>query len=375
MRRLRVLQVIPDLSMGGAERMAVHLVRHLDPNRFETGIVSFYDPVGTDLDDVLAREQRRVWYLGKQRGFDRRLFGAIHRVFRNFRPDIVHTHTITLRYTLPSAVLCRTRARLHTIHNTADREAGRWGWIRKIAFRLGFVPVAIADEVQRGVSELYGIHDCPNIPNGIPLETYTTPRVKRDAWRAEEGFEQSDLLFVTIGRPDPQKNHSLAIQALERVRVNHQDAFLLIVGRRASAETQRELDKLARACGVADRVRFLGSRTDIPEILSAADVFMLSSDYEGNPLTVMEAMAAGRPVVSTAVGGVPELVQEGVTGFLAPAGDAQRLAGAMSKLSDAALRRSMGEAGARRAVERFGVSKMADSYGALYEKLAGVSRS
>ena len=375
MSRLRVLQVLPDLSMGGAERLAVHLVRHLDPERFETGIVSFYEPAGTDLDDVLARERRHVWYLGKKRGFDPRLFVALHRVFREFRPDVVHTHTTTLRYTLPSAVFHRIRARVHTIHNMAEKEAGHWGWIRKLAFRLGFVPVAIANEVQRGVGRLYGIGDCPNIPNGIPLEAYTTPRVARDAWRTQEGFDPDALLFVTVGRPDPQKNHALAIEALERVCADYAGAFLLIVGSRGSPEIQQRLERLARDHNVVDRVRFLGSRTDIPEILSAADVFMLSSDYEGNPLTVMEAMAAGRPVVSTAVGGVPELVEEGVTGFLTPAGDAQRLAQRMLQLGDASLRHSMGEAGARRAVERFGVEQMADSYGTLYEELTGVSRS
>ncbi len=371
MTRLRVLQVIPDLSMGGAERMAVHLVRHLDAERFETGLASFYEPGGTDLDEILARENRRVWYLGKKLGFDGRLFRAIHRVFLEFRPDIVHTHTITLRYTLPSAVLHRTTARVHTIHNTADQEAGRWIWVRKLAFRFGFVPVAIADEVQRGVHELYGIDHCPNIPNGIPLEIYANPAGAADSWREKEGFTRNDLLFVTIGRPDPQKNHPLAIRALQHVHALHPNAYLLIVGKRATHAVQRELDELAEARGVAGRVRYLGPRTDIPEILSATDVFMLSSDWEGNPLTVMEAMAAGKPVVSTAVGGVPELVEEGVTGFLTSAGNEQGLAEAMSKLGDASLRETMGRAGSRRAGERFGVQKMADSYARLYERLTG----
>lgn len=369
-RRRRVLQCIPDLSLGGAERMAVHLVRHLDPERFEVGLVSFYDPQGTDLDRTLAEGDHKVWYLGKKRGFDARMIPAIRRVVSEFRPDVIHTHTITLRYVLPVAKLLRVPARVHTIHNVASVEAGKWVWVRKLAFRSGFVPVAIADEVKRGVAELYGIDDAPNIPNGIPVVEYGEPNVPRDAWREKEGFAADDLLFVTIARLDPSKRQELAIQSVDAI-ASHPKARLLIVGE-GHDDWLAGLKATVERLGAADKIRFLGRRMDIPDVLGACDLFTLSSDYEGNPLTVMEAMAAGLPVAATAVGGVPQLVEEGVTGLLCPPDDLAALSRAYETLAgDAALRARMGKAAQEQALARFDVSAMASAYAGLYSDLLG----
>jgi glycosyltransferase involved in cell wall biosynthesis len=127
--------------------------------------------------------------------------------------------------------------------------------------------------------------------------------------------------------------------------------------------------------GLQERVHLLGQRSDVPETLNAADVFVLGSDYEGNPLAVLEAMAAGKPVVSTAVGGVPELV-EGGCGLLVPPRDARALSKAMRyMLESPEARKSMGEASARRAVERFDLQVMTEAYEALYKELIANDRS
>jgi glycosyltransferase involved in cell wall biosynthesis len=130
-----------------------------------------------------------------------------------------------------------------------------------------------------------------------------------------------------------------------------------------------ELERQIGAAGLQGRVHLLGKRADVPEILNAADVFVLSSDYEGNPLSVMEAMAAGKPMISTAVGGVPELVEDGC-GLLVPPRDAQALSKAMSHmLENPSARKSMGEKSARRAVERFDLRAMTEAYEDLYRWL------
>jgi glycosyltransferase involved in cell wall biosynthesis len=368
--RCRVLQFVPDLSLGGAERMAVHLVRHLDPERFETALVSLFDPVGGDLDDLLKQEDRRVWYLGKRLGFDLRMFGAIRRVLREFDPHVVHTHTITLRYVFPPAWMHGVPARFHTIHSTAEKEAGSWVWLRRLAFRCGVEPVAIADEVARGVRKLYGIDGAPNIPNGIPVDEYAEPRIARDTWRASEGLSPDDFVFVSVGRLAQGKNQALAIRALSRMS-RCPGAVLLFAGE-GPDDTRDALTGIAHACGVGDRVRFLGRRTDIPDLLGASDAFVLSSDFEGNPLTVLEAMAAGLPVASTAVGGIPELVEHGAGGLLTPAGDAEALAGSLDALAgDDDSRSRMGAAARDTARARFDVSAMASGYARLYLERLG----
>jgi len=121
---------------------------------------------------------------------------------------------------------------------------------------------------------------------------------------------------------------------------------------------------------LSGQVHFLGLRTDIPEVLGAMDVFVLSSDYEGNPLSVMEAMAAGLPIVSTAAGGVPDLFESGKEGFLVQPGDVQGLSNSMaSLLGNPEARESMGTAAARRARENFDVSTMVQAYEEVYEEL------
>jgi glycosyltransferase involved in cell wall biosynthesis len=125
-----------------------------------------------------------------------------------------------------------------------------------------------------------------------------------------------------------------------------------------------------------NRVHFLGLRTDIPDVLGAADIFVLSSDYEGNPLSVIEAMAAGLPIVSTAVGGVPELLQNGKEGFIVHPGHVNGLSEAMmTLLNDSNLRRAMGEAAAVRAKAKFDVSAMVRAYEELYEEVSAPYRT
>jgi glycosyltransferase involved in cell wall biosynthesis len=125
-----------------------------------------------------------------------------------------------------------------------------------------------------------------------------------------------------------------------------------------------------------NRVHFLGLRTDIPDVLGAADIFVLSSDHEGKPLSVIEAMAAGLPIVSTAVGGVPELLQNGKEGFIVQPGHANGLSEAMmTLLNDSNLRRAMGEAAAVRAKAKFDVSAMVRAYEELYEEVSAPYRT
>ena len=142
---------------------------------------------------------------------------------------------------------------------------------------------------------------------------------------------------------------------------------LVLVGEGPNARAiETEIERLQ----LQPHVRLLGLRHDVPKMLAAADLFLLTSISEGIPLTVIEAMAAGLPVVSTNVGGVPEIVVEGQTGLLAPSGDAAGLAAAVSRLAgDAALRKQMGEAGRQRAAEVFSADKMHAAYDRLYAEM------
>jgi glycosyltransferase involved in cell wall biosynthesis len=363
---IRVLQILPDLDAGGAQRMAANLALTLDRSKFEVLVACLYGPSGTDLEGELARGGIPVRHLGKRPGLDRRLFGEVSRLLRAFRPEAVHTHQYVLRYVLPALVRHRTPVRLHTIHNVAEKEVDRAGRIvHHAAFRLGVIPVAIAQEVADSLRRVYGVEGAPLIPNGIPVERYACPAVMRDEWRAREGFGPDAVLFVCVGRLSRQKNPALLLDAFALGPASNPRSRLLFVG---DGELRGEMEARASSLGLRERVRFLGVRTDVPEILGAADIFVLPSDWEGNPLSVMEAMAAGKPAVCTAVGGVPELVEDGVTGLLVQPGDEGALAAALIDLAtDDRARTEIARVAARRAAEHFGIETMARSYERLYE--------
>lgn len=364
---MKVLHILPGLGSGGAERMAVNLMRTLDREQFEVGAISLFDPLGTELDGLLARDGIPVSYLGKRRGFDPRLFERVARALERFRPQVVHTHSYVLRYALPCMLYRRIPAMIHTVHNLAEREVDWSGrLIHRVAFRRGVLPVAIAQEVADSVCRFYGIDGFPLIPNGIPVGAFRRPPIEREEWRRKEGFARTDVLFACVAGLRPQKNPALLLKSFARSPASDPRAHLLMVGR---GKLRPELEGQIDALGLQEQVHVLGMRFDIPEILNAADVFVLSSDYEGNPLSVMEAMAAGKPVVCTAVGGVPELVENGVCGMLVPQRDAEALARAMRyMLANPNARASMGSASAGRAIERFDSAVMTAAYENLYRK-------
>ena len=366
--RIRLLQLTPALQVGGAERMLVDLVRHLDRSRFEIGIVSMSAPHHTPIEKELVELGVPVHFLNKHLGPDVRMLRRIDRIVQEFRPHVVHTHRFVLRYVVPLILAHKMPRVLHTLHTLVEQEtACRPRWMARLAFRRGVVPVAICEDVAAGVRRLHG-EDCPIIPNGIPVDAFSNAAASRATTRRKLGLAEGALVVVSVGRLSPEKNHAMLLNAFSRVAGDVPTLDLLIVG---EGPLEERLAALANRLGVAERVRFLGNRTDIPEILAASDIFVLASNWEGNPLTVMEAMSAGLPVICTAVGGVPELVTHGVTGCLVPSGDINALAGVMAELAGDPTRRvTLGAAAAREAPQRFNVSRMAAAYAALYEQLA-----
>ncbi len=369
---IRVLHVLPRIGPGGAETMAVRLMLGLDRGRFEAAAVSLFDPSGTAQEAALAGGGVPVWYLGKRRGPDPRVLARLARVVSRFRPHVVHTHRHVLYYVLPSLLLRRVPAVVHTVHTLPEREVGAAGRLaHRLAFRRGAVPVAIAGEISEGLRRVYGTRGGPLIPNGIPVEVFSRPAAGRVSWRRREGFSPDDVLFVCVARLSPVKRHDILLEAFSRCASASPRAFLLLAG---EGELRQDILRGAQRLGLRERVRLLGVRSDVPDMLAASDAFVLASAWEGNPLSVMEAMAAGLPAVCTAVGGVPELVEDEVSGLLVPPGDAGALAGAMGRLlEDRALRERMGREAAAAAAARFGLGTMIRSYEDLYRSLLGSS--
>jgi glycosyltransferase involved in cell wall biosynthesis len=359
---LRVLQVIPSFGLGGAEQMAGHLMMGL-ADSLEVSGASLSAATDSVIEQKLRKRNIRLWHLGKRPGFDPRMYTRLDRVLAEVRPDVVHTHMSVLRYVLPAVLLRRIPAVVHTLHSLAEHETDAFGrLLNRLAFRRSVMAVSISQQVAVSFRRLYGMPSAALVPNGIPVDDYCNRRYDRERWRDREGFDRDALLFTSVGRLEKEKNPLLTVAAF--AHLNHPQAHLVLLG---SGSLRDPLSEYVRNHGLQDRVHLLGRRNEVAQCLAASDVFVLGSNWEGNPLAVMEAMAAGLPVVSTAVGGVPELVESGRSGILVPQADEAALTAAMARLSAYPdERRAMGYYAQTRAVASFGLEHMARGYVQVY---------
>jgi glycosyltransferase involved in cell wall biosynthesis len=202
--------------------------------------------------------------------------------------------------------------------------------------------------------------------NGIDVAAYSQGESPQAA-RSFLGIPAEKKTVGVVARLDPVKNHPLLFRSLREVIQFFPETELLIVG---DGPNRAELELLANRLGLDSHIRFLGARRDVPHIIRAMDIFVLPSLSEGMSITLLEAMGAGLPVVATRVGGNPEVVVDGETGFLVPSDDERRMAARLKTLlGDSRLRQKMGAAGKLRAESVFSMEKTVSEYHRLYEKV------
>ncbi len=356
------MEIVPTLEVGGAQRMAALLSEALVARGHTLDVVALGARTGSWIEDGLttlaARESRlHLHFLGKGAGLDLSIPPRLGRLLRRLSPEVVHTHLHTVKYSFPASRIVGARC-YHTLHNLAEHEIEAAGQrFHQMAFRAGVRPVAIGDAVAESIRRVYHLAPVACIPNGIPVSAYRAPPGTRAAVRAELGIPADTLVFFSAGRLNAQKNHDLLVDAMRALPRDGVDRLALVAG---EGELRGALEERAEGLPVG----FLGVRPDVCRLMAAADVFVLPSRWEGNPLVVMEAMAAGLPVLATDVGCVAELVTPG-TGRLVRDGDVAGLAREMAAITreDA---RQMGRAAAAVADERFDVARMADAYDRLF---------
>jgi glycosyltransferase involved in cell wall biosynthesis len=280
------------------------------------------------------------------------------------RADVIHCHSAKAGFLgrLAAATRGRRRACVFTPHGWSwwaaeGAEAKLYLSLERLAARWCRTIVALsAAERDAGLDVRVGNRGQYRvIPNGVPLDRFALAR------RPVRGR------ILMVGRLAPPKRPDLAIRAFASVREHLPEVELHVVG---DGSLRAEAEALAAELGLAGSVRFLGTREDVPELLAGAECALLASDYEGCPLAVVEAMAASVAVVATEVGGVGELVRPGVTGAVAPKGDAERLAQALlDVLGDPERAAALGAEGRRFAEQELALERMIGRLVGLYEEL------
>jgi glycosyltransferase involved in cell wall biosynthesis len=367
--RPTICQVLHGLWVGGAELLAARFARRLgDRYRF---IFACLDELGA-LGEELRREGFPVHVLGRRPGADFACMLRLAGLLRRERVELLHAHQYTpFFYALAARLLWRRAPVLFMEHGRHQPDYPRRK--RLLANRLLLERrdrvVAVGQAVRQALIQNEGIpaERIAVIYNGIDLAPSGNGVPDRQAVRREMEVSASDLVILQVARLDYLKDHATAVRTLEHVVRVRPDARLVLVGEGPELAKTRQL-VLDR--GLQSQVRFLGLRKDVARLLAASDLFLLTSVSEGIPLTVIEAMAAGLPVVATRVGGLSEVVEDGRTGLLCPAGDAAALAEALVKIAgQPALYRQLAEAGRDRALTVFSESRMHAGYQELYQEM------
>jgi len=354
---LTIVHTVSSLRFGGMEQFVVRLATVQRRRGHKLAVLALR---GGPLEEAARQAGISVWTLSNPNRMIRFLSG-VGRIARA-RPDIIHVHNPTsLHYACGAKVLCGAKLVL-TDHGQCagvERMPGKWE-----AGRVDML-VSVSGDVGARHKTMFGASGRHTvILNGFE---FSPPQKDREEVRRELDLPPGPTGIV-VARVEPVKDHETLLRAFSLLRQQGCAANLLVVGDGAD---RNRLEALMPELGLGpDRIRFLGFRTDVPDLLGAADFFVLSSLQEGLPLAVLEAMGQQLPVVATSVGGVPELVSHREHGMLCPTRRPDALAEAMKELiQDPPLRRRLGEAGAQRVRADFSFERMAGRYEDLYRSL------
>lgn len=365
--KARVLVLIKGLGIGGAEKLISEAPAYWDQEKYlyrVAYLLPWKDQLVPDLESAGIRvDQVGNGKLGPA------TYRAFKRLLGDFRPDLVHAHLpstgILARMASPAPVV-------YTEHNVVSSYREPTKTANRLTYGRNARIIAVSDAVAESVAAYPG-PEALVIPNGVSVSVSDDEVAKvRDLL----GIDEDTVLISHVGNIRPHKGHSNLIAAVARLARSRRDFRVVSIG---GEKYDGDLDRVrseARDAGVDDLISFMGRRDDALSFVAAADIMANPSDHEGLPLAILEAMTLGKPVVATAVGGVPSVIEDGVNGALVPKGDPDALADALAGLLDdpAARERLGGRAGVD-AAEHHGLGQMVAKVEALYEEVLAGSGS
>ena len=368
----RLTHVVENLNRGGLERVVIDLVRAQRELGYDCEVVCLFE-AGSLAAEVTAAGIP-VHACDKRGGLD---LGAIARLrghLRRHRTQVLHTHNAVAHYHAVAAAMgLGIRRTVNTRHGMGVQQAGgRREWLFRRTLGRTDVVATVCEAARRDVlaQGLIPAAKVVAIPNGIRLDAFEPAHdAARAALVRELGLPQGTRLIGAVGRLNWAKDPVSLVRAFRAVRERHPATALVWIG---DGALRTEVEAAATAEAVADRVILLGDRSDVPRLLTGLDLYAMSSLTEGYSIALLEACAAGLPIVATDVGGNGEIVRDGVNGLLVPARDPQSLAQALIDLCGDPVRCSrMGLAGREWALDAATMVAMAKRYAAAYRGAGG----
>lgn len=364
--RPTVCQVLHTLNVGGAELLAKQFALHA-AKRFRPVFLCL-DELGS-LGTQLRKEGIPVEVVERRPGFDRQCVRRISRFLRNQRVQLVHAHQYgPFFYCSVARLLGGDYPILFTEHGRdfPDYRRTKRVWANKVLLRKSDQIVAVGAYVRDALVENEGFSSkrVRIVYNGSEAATTYATTVNRGEVRAELELEEGNVAIVQVARLNRLKDYATAIRAMVPIAEATPQARYFIVG---EGEERQAIESLIHELGLAKQVKLLGLRSDVARLLSGMDLFVLSSISEGIPLTLIEAMLAGLPCVATKVGGVPEVILDGVTGLIVESGRPYELANnVLYLIQSPETREQMGTRGRERARKVFNSARMFEEYERIY---------
>lgn len=374
-KKVHVLELIDQLGDAGAEQLLYTFASEVDRSRFDLHFCALRPWAYPKVVPALRALGFSVIELDQHHAYDLHIFGKLIGYIRREHIDIIHTHLLASDIMGRVAGFVTRRPVVSTIHNERrDLEIEprhqqwmeRWSahlWCRRIIVVSPGLRSEIADWFRLPLRRVTALSNGVNTARFRPSPGFEPLPLKRE-------LVGGDYPLVTnVARLVPQKGQSCLVEAVARVIETHPEVRLVLVG---DGPLRGELLSLAQERGIAGNFVITGLRIDVPAILAASDVFVLSSLWEGMPISLLEAMSAGCPAVATRVGGVGEVLEDGVTGLLVPPSDVAALAEAINRcLDDPASARQRAQRAARVVVQKYDVRTMARNWEALYLRELG----
>lgn len=354
--RLKILQIIPHFGLGGAETMCKHLSEFLQKAGNEVTVISLYD-IQTSNTEHLEKSGMNVIYLNKKSGFDITAILKLKKIIHNIKPDVIHTHLAAIKYAFFASVGTGVKL-VHTVHSVAQKESGKFAIIlNKIFLKSNRVVfAALSEEIQSTIKDVYKLkkENIPVVLNGIDLENCMVKK---------EYSLHTPISVAHVASFQPVKNHIELLKSIVILKNKGYDVNLFLYGDGAE---RSQIEKFISDNDLFDTVHLCGFQKNVMPLLFESDIFVLPSKYEGIPMSIIEAMGTGMPVVASNVGGILDMIIHEENGlFCKPV--AESIAQELEKfIKNQNLRERCGKNAVINA-NRFSVQNMVKGYMKIYK--------
>ena len=345
MQKEKVMIVVSNLKIAGAQKMVEQLALAMDKNQYELNIICLSAPCNSIIEKRLIDNNISIIFLNKKPGFQYKMFSQIMFYVKKLKPSIIHTHVTSWIYTFPIAMK-KNICILHTIHSRPNRQEDNTLVRKLITFLYHhhvIVPVAISNEIKKEATQLYDLSESEVEMVVNPVDYMSFSRVEKK-------------------KHDKVKNQLFLIKAFAKAYEKKPQIRLILAG---EGELMEEAQHLSKALGIDNVVQFLGNVDNVPELFSICDVFVLPSLTEGLPVSLLEAEAAGLPVIASRIGGIPDIFND--NGYLIDVNDENALIESILSLTNDDIRAEKSK-NSKEIAKQYSADKVARKYEELYKK-------